>query len=238
MLNGLTPTWFLKPPFDLEHKQYVLLAYIRDANKTFDANKLTPYFDDVRAQLKNIECYSSIRGLLKRDGDEFTKDDLKMIDYVANLPDSHPDRKEVDKVVKWSIGQLKDLQRRGSDVWKHIENCLAMSFIGQKPRKVRGGYMFIRYPGSWIVETYKFWVEKDRVCSEFIGFDENKSPKYTDVMVKYSGVHEDYAYISVEPTKPFDTKDGLLPVVHQVLKSKVISKTSEADKADERWRME
>lgn len=238
MLKALTPTWFLKPPFDFEHKQYVLLAYIRDANKAFEANKLEPYFDDVRAQLKNMECYSSIRGLLKREGDEFTEEDLKTIDYVSTLPDNHPDRMEVDKIVKWSVLQLKDLQRHGSDVWKHIENCLAMSFIGNKPKKVRGGYMFIRYPGSWIVETYKFWMDKDQVKSELIGFDENESPKYSDVMAKYSGVHEDYAYISVEPTKPFDTKDGLLPVVHQVLKSKVITRqAADKDKKEDKWRM-
>jgi len=237
MLNSLTQTWFLKPPFDLEHKQYVLLAYIRDADTDFSANKLSPYFDDVRAQLKNVECYSSIRGLLKREGEDFTKADIKNIEYIANLPDSHPDRKEVDKIVKWSLDKLKDLQRRGSDVWKHIENSLAMSFIGHKPRRVKGGYMFIRYPGSWIVETYKFWTEKDQVVSEFIGLDENKATNYSDVIERYSGVHEDFAYIAVEPTKPFNTKDGLLPVVHQVIKSKVITKTSSSKEDSEKWRM-
>ncbi len=236
MLNGLTQTWFLNPPFDLEHKQYVLLAYIRDAKKVFESNKINPYFDDVRGHLKNIECYNSIRGLLKKDGEDFTKADQKAMDYISKLPDNHPDRMEVAKIVKWSMEQLKDLQKQAGDTWKYIENSLAMSFIGVKPKRVHGGYMFIRYPGSWIVETYKFWVEKDQVLTEFVGYDENKTSTYDDVIVRYSGVHEDYAYIAVEPTKPFNTKDGLLPVVNQVLKSKVITKGT-SNSADDRWKL-
>lgn len=226
MLNGLTPTWFLRAPFDLEHKQYVLLAYIRDANEAFDSNKIVPYFEDVRAQLKNMECYSSVRGILTGTAYELNKTDKINMDYISRLPDNAPDRVEVDKIVKWSIGQLRTLQGRGNDIWKFIEGSLSMSFVGTKPRLVKGGYMFIRYPGSWIVETYKFWQEKDQVMSEFIGYDENKLATYNDVLKKYTGVHEDYAYVVVEPTKAFDTKSGLLPVVHTVLKNKVISRTS------------
>jgi len=225
MLNGLTVTWIFNPPFDLEHKQLLLSAYMRDAQKIFNSNKLSPYFEDLEIKIKNLECYNSTKAIMKRDCKELISADKELVDYISKLPDDHKDRIAVSDIVGWSLDQLYQLRKHAVSVWNHIEGSLAMSFIGEKPKNVKNGYLFIRYPGSYIVETYKFKSNADgSVTTKFVSFDENKDDTYMDTMARYPGINPEYsAYIAVEPTKPFNTIDAVMPVVRQVLKSKVIS---------------
>lgn len=226
MLNGITPAWIFKPPFDLEHKQWLLRAYIRDATKIFNDNRLNPYFEDVNNQIKNLECYNTTKGIMKRDCKALEPEDHELMSYISKLPDDHKHRIEVNSSVQWSLEQLINLRKIGISVWNYIEGSLSMSFIGKKPNIVKNGYMFIRYPGSYIVETYKFQSNKDgEVTSKFIDYDENKDVSYNDVISRYPGIGVNSAYVIVEPTKPFNTKDALIPVVHQVIKTKVITGT-------------
>lgn len=221
-MNKLNPAWFVSRPIDLEHKQYVLMAYIRDAETSFMSNQIRPFFEDVRGQIKNLESYISIRGILKTDAYNLSEKEQEDITYIMSLPDNHEDQIEVNKIVKWSLKKLLSLQKTANELWRVVEDSLSMSFVGSKPKKIKGGYLFIRYPGSWIVETYRFENERWQMTIEFIGYDENRKSTYADVMSKYDDGQEDYAYIMVEPTKQFNTTDTLLPVVEHILKSKVI----------------
>lgn len=40
----LSVTWYIEPPIDFEHKQYVLFAYLQKVDKSFYIKNLSPYF--------------------------------------------------------------------------------------------------------------------------------------------------------------------------------------------------
>lgn len=228
MPKELSPVWFMKKPIDLEHKQYVLMAYMQEVSKSFDNEEIEPYFDAVRAHVKNLETFLTIRGILKTNQTEFTEEDTADMEYVMQLPDNHPDMQEIYQIVKWSVKKLKDLQKRGTDIWKYVESVLSMSYIGNRPKKISKGFMFVRYPGSYIVETFRFSKDKSGVKLDFIGYDDNKMENYSDVLKKYLDASEQSVYVVVEPSRYVNTSTSLLPVVKQVLKTKVIN--AEVDK--------
>lgn len=223
MPKQLSPVWFMKKPIDLEHKQYVLLDYMQEVSRSFDNEELEPYFDAVRSHVKNLDTFLTIRGILKTSSYEFTEEDTADMEYVMQLSDNHPDMQEVYSIVKWSLKELKELQKKGTNIWKYVESVLSMSYIGNRPRKISKGFMFVRFPGSFIVETFRFTKDKSGVKLDFIGYDDNKLDNYSDVLSKYSDATEQSAYVVVEPTRYVDTKSSLLPVVKQVLKNQVIN---------------
>ena len=97
----------------------------------------------------------------------------------------------------------------------------------EKPKKkITSGHIFIRHPGSFVVETYKFSKDRTEIKMEFIDYDENRLTNYTDVLKKYKKESTD-VFIVVETSKYIETKQSLLPVLKHVLKNKVVSMESE-----------
>lgn len=44
MLDILQTGWYIEPPIDFEHKQYILLNYLQKVDSSFMNKKLSPYF--------------------------------------------------------------------------------------------------------------------------------------------------------------------------------------------------
>ena len=55
----LSENWITEKLVDLEYKQYILLAYLKEIKKEFQLNKLFPHFEDLKMHhqmLQEIEC--------------------------------------------------------------------------------------------------------------------------------------------------------------------------------------
>jgi len=53
----LPVTWYIEPPIDFEHKQYVLFAYLQKVDKSFYIKNLSPYFLNLEKILHELNDF-------------------------------------------------------------------------------------------------------------------------------------------------------------------------------------
>jgi len=99
----LTIDWYIKPPIDFEHKQYVLFAYLQKVDKSFMDKKLSPYFLNLEKLLIELNNFNlSYHELLKKfDREKYLYFENEKLDGCDNEL-----VKEIKEIVDFSIPQL------------------------------------------------------------------------------------------------------------------------------------
>lgn len=121
-MKNLSPVWFLESPIDAEHKHYLLLAFLQDAEREMGNNNI--YFP-----VKRI--FSLIKELNYFIGDEnfvdFKKlplsveDEITVNSHLKN-PISQKDQDELILIAKNSLEILYRYAEIGINIWKEIES--------------------------------------------------------------------------------------------------------------------
>ena len=84
MKKKLSPIWFLKEPLDPEHKEYVLLDYLKSVSKDLNEENCYSVIREVSRIVKTLNEYKesgkidSIKKFLKKEDLDFTEKLLKM----------------------------------------------------------------------------------------------------------------------------------------------------------------
>jgi hypothetical protein len=99
----LTIDWYIKPPIDFEHKQYVLFDYLQKVDKSFMEKKLSPYFLNLEKLLIELNNFNlSYQELLKKfDREKYLYFENEKLDGCDNEL-----VKEIKEIVDFSIPQL------------------------------------------------------------------------------------------------------------------------------------
>lgn len=107
-MTTLEETWFYDPPIDFEHKNYLLLQYLSDIDKSYSLLKLSPYLlytekitesmRNFRIGLKNqkklivgkILGFSLQRGIIREEVEDIPEIEEieEIVDYSLPLLDS------------------------------------------------------------------------------------------------------------------------------------------------------
>jgi len=226
----LSPTFFLEEPCDLEHKQYVLLAFLQKIEKMYKENDIT-LLDEVRYHTKNVECFSNTRGMLEGRGfPELSNKDKKLHEAIRNLPDSHPDYKESLKICKWALKKLQEKSKEGGLIYKRVELSMKMYYIGRELNQ-NSGYLMLRYLGSTVAEVFKMNYNESRKEVTFKSVGNYSMPgkkDFGDVKVEVLDKEKkaDDLFIAVEGQMSFNTKKTTLPVLKGLLITNVFEKRS------------
>jgi len=91
-------TWYIQPPIDFEHKQYVLFAYLQKVDKSFYKKKLSPHFLYLEKILNELNQFSlsfdEMINVFEKQRYEYFKDnnkiqgcDDKLIYEIKNIVD-------------------------------------------------------------------------------------------------------------------------------------------------------
>jgi hypothetical protein len=229
--NGmnLSHTWFVEQPVDFEHKQYVLLDYIQKADAAFNEYNLRDYFYETRYHAKNLECFTAVRSLLEiRDVPNPTQDQRDYFKGITARPDDDPDLVEAMRIAKWAQKKLQGTVKRGTEVFKKIEQSLKMYFIGKIHDK-NTGYLMVRYANADTFECYKFIYDftfKDATFSFYTNYRMSNDADFTDVKLRVleDENKSDDLFIAVESEISFNTKKSLFPVLNHLFATKIFNR--------------
>jgi len=123
-MTTLEETWFYDPPIDFEHKNYLLLQYLSDIDKSYSLLKLSPYLlytekitesmRNFRIGLKNqkklmvgkILGFSLQRGIVREE--------------VENIPEIE----EIEEIVDYSLPLLDSKVKMGYKLLKKYPQVL------------------------------------------------------------------------------------------------------------------
>jgi len=132
LMVKLDDDWMTRGILDMEYKQYELLAYLQKVENKFDELKVYPYFSDLIHHYDGLTKYQKTKQLMN---DSFPKVliDINLRDTTLTYEDLILDSDyilELDKLVDFSLQELKKKITHGKFVYDEVEKCVDILEIG------------------------------------------------------------------------------------------------------------
>lgn len=97
-------TWYIEPPIDFEHKQYVLFAYLQKVDKSFYTKNLSPYYLNLEKILNELNYFkishNKMLDMFEKQKYIYFEDNSKLIGCNNELIS------EIIDIVDFSIPQI------------------------------------------------------------------------------------------------------------------------------------
>jgi hypothetical protein len=160
MKKKLSPIWFLKDPLDPEHKEYILLDYLKAISKDLNHSNCFTITKEISRIIKSLNDYKetkkfskSVTDLLKREDNEFMEEFTK-----KDLNDE--DLKNIESIIKSSLDTLYGYSGICLEMIKEEESKIKIFKIQSKfdppIRKDDSGILIIRNMATDKILNYFF----------------------------------------------------------------------------------
>jgi len=129
---ALDKDWMTKGILDIEYKQYELLAYLQKVENKFDNLKLYPYFTDLISHYDGLIKYKETKQLHR---ESFPKKliEINLTNTTLTYEDLIIDGEymlELDKLVDYSIVQMRKKISLGKFIFDEVERCIDILEMG------------------------------------------------------------------------------------------------------------
>lgn len=168
----LSKNWLTEGIVDIEYKQYLLMAYLRDIHDVFEHKILYPPFTELVEHHQNLVSIQYNLQNIKH-----FRQTLKGIDW-KNMKLIYGDTEEdniqhnptefdiIEEVIDFSIPKIEEEIQHGKNVFDEVESHLKYTTVGLSPINKNYGYMFIQnYP------TPEFSIYRYEVSSLYVEID-------------------------------------------------------------------
>jgi len=172
-MSELSKNWLTEKLIDFEYKKYLLLAYLQEVRKNFDATKLYPWLAELIEHYKNVISVRDNKQNLKQHFPQR----LSGIDSSSgkltyeNLLNDDELMQEIENIIEFAIPQFETRVEEGKNIYDIVEEHLHIQPVGVIPLNAENGYMFLK--GGDKADTTVFEYQ--------ITFFENASKKYKAV---------------------------------------------------------
>ena len=132
MSKSISPIWFLREPIDPEHKEYVLLDYLKEISKRLNEENCYGIIKEISRIIKTLnefKKYKEISGSIKKS---LEKED---VDYVNSFAfnDLLPEQREtLDLIIEDSLETLYGYSEICLDILKEEESKIKIFRIQSK----------------------------------------------------------------------------------------------------------
>ena len=132
MSKSISPIWFLREPIDPEHKEYVLLDYLKEISKRLNEENCYGIIKEISRIVKTLnefKKYKEISGSIKKS---LEKED---VDYVNSFAfnDLLPEQREtLDLIIEESLEPLYGYSEICLDILKEEESKIKIFRIQSK----------------------------------------------------------------------------------------------------------
>ncbi len=229
--DRLPTDWFFKGRLDQEYKHYMLLAYLKRLNDSFQNNQLYPYLSDLIYHYRNLKNFMDHKNdLFEEFPKELTGMDLKKLKlYYRKLIEDDDLMKRLENIVQNSVETMEPYLKEGKEIYEFVEENLEFKQVGLASLNPETGYLFIRNGDQTITQvyfyktkTYKTSKEQFRgVATKYLAsFKRNLTNTYEALkkeMVKnYKRFSAPGGY-AVESAFNIPEKETLLPIAKRLL---------------------
>ena len=144
-VKKLKENWVTDYPLDFEYNQYVLLAYLHEAQKSFRKVELQPVIEDLAEQKDKlrqlkVDTYRMQKSfpakpsaLDFKSGKIIYKSTVKKEEYILHI----------EKTLEFALPKIKETYKEGKEVYKFAASQCFLEPIGMLPLNVKEGYLFI-----------------------------------------------------------------------------------------------
>lgn len=161
---GLNFNWFKQDPIDLEHKQYILLDYLKKVKGEFDHYKLYPSFQEISLHLANTtKILEDQKFIFLKNKDKEIDDEILISDLGRRKINVNEDEmQEINKIAKFSKDKLTQYFLLGKSLWTVLYDSVDVIVTSNeeniKDFKTSRGFFEFNYRDEYYV--YEFLLKR------------------------------------------------------------------------------
>lgn len=159
-MKNISPLWFIKDPIDSEHKEYILLDYLKALTKKLNAKTSYSVLKEISRLIKILNDFkesktispSIIKGLKREDREYLDSFNFSLLDQqIASI---------LNDIVENSLHTLYDYSEVCLEILKEEESKIKIFKVEPdtiiKPEKTNSGILIIRNMVTDIIEAYRW----------------------------------------------------------------------------------
>ena len=158
-LFKMGPEWIYTQPIDLEHKQYVLLNFLKHCDKKIDKFEVYPTYTELSIHLANLQSISGEFKTLYFEKKLFNVDDEILISDLKFKPVPIIDEKDYDEfseIVKYVGQKILDYFNMMKAVWNIVYDSISLKIIkNEKNIETLSGYFYCDFENERKVWKYQ-----------------------------------------------------------------------------------
>jgi len=167
-MKDIKVTWFLDQPIDSEHKQYILLDFLKSVNKEIEKDNIYYPIKKIFTLIKDLRVMDLILDGKSLAPEEMGKREKIIFDFYKELNLSEEENIELKEIVEVSLGCLYRYAELGTNLWKNVEKRInTFSFAGENQSN-DFGILILRNMASDEVHTYWWSRYKSAITSSGI----------------------------------------------------------------------
>lgn len=157
-MAALAQDWLTDGYIDFEYKKYILLGYLQQVGKEFDARKLYPSLSDLIDHYRNLEILREQKKLLVNGfPKEISKIDLENLKFEYNSLIKDKDLAlDIDDIISFAIPQIRNKMSLGKELFEEVEDKINIFPIGIQPLHADEGYLLLSDYLKRIVNVYYY----------------------------------------------------------------------------------
>ena len=165
-LFKMGPEWIYTQPIDHEHKQYVLMDFLKHCDKKIDKFEVYPTYTELSIHLANLQSISGEFKTLYFEKKLFNVDDEILISDLKFKPVPIIDEKDYDEfteIVKYSGQKVLDYFNMMKAVWNIVYDSISLKIIkNEKNIHELTGYFYSDFQTGR--KVWKYQIErKERI---------------------------------------------------------------------------
>lgn len=227
-LFKMGPEWIYTQPIDLEHKQYVLLNFLKHCDKKIDKFEVYPTYTELSIHLANLQSISSEFKTLYVEKKLFNVDDeilLSDLKYKQVPVTDEKDYDEFTEIVKFSGQKVLDYFNMMKAVWNIVYDSISLKIIkNEKNIHELTGYFYSDFQTER--KVWKYQIER----KERITIDTKMNVIFLkqteDNFVFNFDMEKKLPIFELKPVYDFPLESSLLPAFKRKILNYIIQKNT------------
>ena len=170
--------WFFEEPIDFESKKYRLLSCVLAAEKMLESGDIDKAMQYIEDHLVCFYKFQTEKEICSFDEREIVGIDPILMDliYKSGKKDQGKDIEILSDIAELGILEFEALHSIFRIKWRDIDDALKISYLGDKPVLVTGGFAFLSNEEEGWTRFYTF--ENPEHCGDWTEFGFNFSDRY------------------------------------------------------------
>lgn len=158
-MGELSKNWLTEKHIDFEYKKYLLLAYLQDVGKNFNATKLYPWLAELIGHYKSAIAVKENKQNMKKYFPQRLSgiDDKGQLTFENIVGDSEL-MQELENIIEYAIPQFQHRVEEGKSIYDIVEDHLYIQPVGIIPLHSECGYMFLMGGKNSSTNVYEYQV--------------------------------------------------------------------------------
>jgi hypothetical protein len=227
----LSNNWFLEDPLDIEHKQYILLSYLKNVKESFNDNKLYPFLAEL---VYHCNTLLEIKYSKQQISKEFKKnivgfDFSKMVILYEDIFNQSYELSYIDDIIQLSIPLMNEIILEGKTIYDKVESEITISELTKISFLDKKGYFIIKDEN---INLYQYTlsiyddIDNPRILSTELIRSYSDNLIYGYDQIKYdlvtNGILITPTILVVELKNKYPFNETTLPIVKRILMKKIL----------------